>query len=133
MLQEIKEGVELEVKTANERSAKYTEMKPEIKRIATYFAHYEVPVQRASISSTGLDINVSGDFSSLKASFAALRSAGYEPNERPTERKTSSFNTYFKNPASEIKIWFFYSSTTCTRKQIGTEMKEMPVYETVCE
>lgn len=131
MLSEVKAGVDYDVEQAQIKRANYEKNKDEIKRIARFLFEAEIPVQRASMCGT-LDISVTGDFAVLKGAFGALRKAGYEPSDRP-DKPEATFSTYFKKPDGEMKIWFHFSSTICTRKKIGTEMKEVPVYETVCE
>lgn len=132
MLSELKEGVEHDVEWANKRRDAYTENKPEIKRVARLLFDEEVTVQRASMANDCIDLNVTGDFAVLKAAFRAFRKAGYEPSTRPTDREPS-FSTYFKRQDQELKFWLSFSSTICKRIKIGTEMREVPIFETVCE
>lgn len=132
MLAEISSDVAESESYAEQKRKFYTEHKAEIARVATFLRAHEVPVMRASINTSSCDVSVTGTFTDLKASFSAFRKAGYEPSTRP-EKVESSFSTYFKKADSELKFWLNYSSTICKRVKVGTEMKEMPIYETVCE
>ncbi len=87
----------------------------------------------ASCCADSCDIRVSGDMIVLKHCFSVFRRLGYEPSSRPTEVKTSSFNCWFTHPAKTGKFYFCFSSTKYTRKKIGTETREIDVYETVCD
>jgi len=82
---------------------------------------------------TCLDLSYSGDLEVLKAAFHAFRTLGYEPGSRPDDPKATGFTCFFTNPAHpELKWWFSFASTTCKKVKVGTEMKQVDVYETQC-
>lgn len=91
---------------------------------------YIIDIRFDGISS--MDLKVAGDHHVLNGTWSALRRLGYEPSERLKEDKVTGVCVWFyKNDWPTI--WFSFSSTKCTRKQVGTKMIEQPIYETVCE
>ena len=87
----------------------------------------------ASIESSCFDISITGDKHDLKAIFAAFRKLGYEPDSRPTDEPKATFTCNWDHPGLEARFWVYFTSTKCTRVQVRTETREVPVYETVCE
>jgi len=83
----------------------------------------------AMVSGKQIDFSGTGDKPMLVAAFKVLRSYGFEPGSRPGEKDTT-YATYWS--AGEYRIWFYFCSTVCKRVQVGTEMKEVPVYEVQC-
>jgi hypothetical protein len=63
--------------------------------------------------------------------FGVLRRAGLTPRSRPQE-KEPVYTTWW-NWEDGNNVWISFSSTSCKRVKVGTEMKEVDVYETVCE
>lgn len=85
-----------------------------------------------TLSSTGIDVSGTGDKALLITAFKILRAAGFVPNHRP-EDKDTYFCTYFRQEElSTRSIYFSFSSTVCKRVQVGTELREVPVYEVQC-
>lgn len=84
----------------------------------------------ANLSSTGLDISGTGGKDKLVGAFRAFRAAGFNATSRP-DAKTTYFSSFFYHDELN-KIWFSFSSDVCKRVQIGTEFKEVPVYEVQC-
>lgn len=115
------------------RSASYYHRnKSQLHTVAEAFRG-KIEVQSASVEDGTFDINVTGDHHVLNAVFGIFRKLGYEPSQRPGKEPAASFSCYWEHPEYEAKFWFWFTSSVCARKQIGTEMKEVPVYETVCE
>lgn len=88
------------------------------------------------LNSISIDIKYSGDRHTLNGCFAALRSLGYIPNERPKGANLASFVTYWNrdpHKLGDLRIWFRFASTKCAVVKVGTKMVEQAVYETVCE
>jgi hypothetical protein len=90
-----------------------------------------ISIQSVYIDPTSYNISVTGTRAELDILFGVLRREGLTPDTRPKE-KESSYSTYWRWEDSEV-IWVWFSSTSCKRVQVGTEMKETPIYETVCE
>jgi hypothetical protein len=84
----------------------------------------------ATLAGDGVNIRGSGDKKMLVGAFRALRAAGFNTSHRPAA-KDSYYSTYFTHDTLK-NIWFSFSSTVCQRVQIGTEMKEVPVFEIQC-
>ena len=93
----------------------------------------KVNVTSAAVTTTCFDISIAGDKHTLEAVFAAFRKLGYEPTDRPDNEPKSTFSCYWDHPDFEARFWLYFSSTKCTRVKVGTEMKEVAIYETVCE
>jgi hypothetical protein len=89
-----------------------------------------VNISYVNIDSCTYNLNIAGSRADLDVMFGILRRAGLAPDSRPGE-KESSFCTYWR--AEDFRLWIFFTSTSCKRVQVGTELKETPIYETVCE
>lgn len=83
-----------------------------------------------NLTTTSLDVSVNGGKDLLITGFRILRRHGFEPSRRP-EGKTSYFSTFFEKEGLK-PVWFSFSSTVCQRVQVGTEYKEVPVYDIQC-
>ncbi len=90
-------------------------------------------VIRVNIDTDCIDIAVTGDLGVLSAAFKALRTHGFEPDDRPGIELFTSFSTYFKHPQKKLKFWLSFSSSKCTRVKVGTKTEEVNVYEITCE
>jgi len=115
----------------DKQAAYYSRNKLQV--IAITAALSKVEVQSASVANDCIDINIAGDKHTLQAVFAAFRKMGYEPTDRPSNEPTSSFSCFWDHPDFECRFWLYFSSTKCTRVKVGTETREVPLYETVCE
>jgi len=98
--------------------------------IVKALAKADLNINGVSVDSTGYDIHVTGSRADLDIMFGILRRAGLEPDSRPQE-KQSTYSTYWRNEV--LRIWVMFSSTSCKRVQVRTELQEVPVYEMVCE
>jgi len=116
---------------ADKQTAYYNRNKLQVVAIAA--ALHKIDVQSASSTGNCIDINIAGDKHTLQAVFAAFRKMGYEPTDRPDNEPTSSFSCFWDHPDFECRFWLYFSSTKCTRVKVGTETREVPLYETVCE
>lgn len=96
-------------------------------------ALHKVEVTTARLSVDEVDISIAGDRCTLKAIFTALRGLGYEPSSRPGDEPQSTFSCRWDHPDHECRFWLFFTSNKCTRVKVGTEMKEVDIYEMVCE
>lgn len=86
---------------------------------------------RLEIVQGELDLNLAGTKQDLNRTVTALRQAGFTPTYRPKEGDTS-WGTYWYHDTQDARIWFYFSSTQCTRVKVGTKMVEAPIYETEC-
>lgn len=78
-----------------------------------------------------LDITITGGKAKLTAAFRVLGKHGFRlVTERPKEGE-SYWSGFFDRDLS--RVWLTFSSTVCKRVKVGTKMKEVDVYETVCE
>jgi len=89
-----------------------------------------VNINCVSVDSYHYNVKITGSRADLDVMFGILRRAGLTPNARPAE-KDSSYCTWWR--AEGFEMWVFFASTSCKRVQIGTELREVPVYDTVCE
>jgi hypothetical protein len=83
------------------------------------------------VDSGSYNISVVGTRADLDIMFGLLRRAGLTPRSRPQE-KESIYTTWWTWEDGNT-VWVSFSSTSCKRVKVGTEMKEVDVYETVCE
>jgi len=103
-----------------------------LRSLAPMFLEFEAMDIDLDFSLNDGDINFwfSGDGEKLKAVWALLRRNGYVPSERPEPGKTSV--TTFWTQAEFPRFYMSFTSSVCKRVQVGTEMREVPIYETQC-
>jgi hypothetical protein len=77
-----------------------------------------------------ISLSFAGDGDKLKTVWTVLRRHGFNTPLRPAKGDTA-FNAFWKREG-HADIFMMFSSTLCKRVQIGTEMKEVPVYQTQC-
>jgi len=126
-------GVKLieDQETLTSKASWYHRNRPHIEEVAQALGKLEIT--RASLSVSEVDISIAGDRHTLNAIFAAFRGLGYEPSSRPGSEPSPSFSCRWEHPEHDCRFWLFFSSTKCTRVQIGTTTQEVGIYETVCE
>ena len=92
-----------------------------------------INIVNASVDGYSYNLYITGSRADLDIMFGVLRRAGLSPSTRPQERETN-YSTWWSFPESEREsIWITFTSTSCKRVQVRTELQEVPVYETVCE
>lgn len=82
------------------------------------------------LDSSYIQLSFAGDGESLKTVWGHLRRAGFNTHTRPNKGDTT-FYAFWKQDG-HADIFMMFSSTMCRRVQVGTEMKEVPIYETQC-
>jgi len=90
-----------------------------------------VNITYVSIDAHTYNISITGSRADLDVMFGVLRRAGLTPDLRPAEKNTSYCTNW--RDAEGFRVWVWFESTSCKRVQVGTELKEVPVYDTVCE
>ena len=90
-----------------------------------------VNVSDVSVDDSCYNISVLGSRADLDVMFGVLRRAGLTPSRRPQEKET--YYGTFWHFEDTAPVWVAFSSTTCKRVQVRTEIQEVPVYEVVCE
>ena len=92
-------------------------------------------------ASDKLYVQASGNGEQLTTLFRALAWNNFhllENAKRPQEKQPEWQGTFRKKWTDVVgneltfEIFVQFSSTYCQRKQVGTEMKEVPVYEVIC-
>jgi len=79
-----------------------------------------------------LDVVFSGTKVELIAVWKILRANGWETDgARPKEKAEQWYGTWYKE-GCDTSIWMNFMSKTCVRTQVGTQLKEVPVYDIVC-
>ena len=92
-----------------------------------------INVTNVNVDSNSYNIYIVGSRADLDIMFGVLRREGLNPASRPKE-KESYYTTYWDFPDTKYEyVWVYFSSTSCKRVQVRTELQEVPVYETVCE
>ena len=79
-----------------------------------------------------VDISVTGTRTTMNTLVGTLRKLGYVANRTPVEGDTS-YCTYFYQGDTDFRVWVNFTSTVCRRVKIGTEMREVDVYEVQCD
>jgi hypothetical protein len=95
-----------------------------------------VALQKLKIETTldsNLNVSISGDAKKLAAVVRIFMISGFKPSNSKPKQGDMSWHSYFHHPTCAIDIWFYFTSSVCKRVQVGTEMKEVPVYETQCD
>lgn len=105
----------------------------DIGHVSLAFEPLKDNIIRVDIDSNCIDINIAGDLETLTAAFKAFRGLGYEPDAKPGIDLFTGFSTWFRHPDKRVTFWLSFVSTKCTRKEIGTETQEVPIYEIQCE
>lgn len=77
-----------------------------------------------------ITLQFAGDGEKLKQVWGLLRRSGYNTSHRPKKGDTQVYA--FWDRTDHAQIFMYFTSTLCRRVQIGTEMKEVPIYETQC-
>jgi hypothetical protein len=77
-----------------------------------------------------INVSLSGNTADLTKFFRLMRSNGFVPDFRPKDAQ-NVFNTWFRHEDG-TQFYLSFSSTVCRRVQVGTQMVETPIYETVC-
>lgn len=111
------------------------------KRISWWAAHHQALMGLvedmdkvgfdATVTSSGLEFSGAGDKAKLLAMFRTMRKHGYTPSSRPAA-ETTYFYAYWDRADGIGSVWVGFTSTVCKRVQVGTEMKEVAVYEVRC-
>jgi len=89
-----------------------------------------VNVTNVNVDSNTYNVSITGSRADLDVMFGVMRREGLTPDLRPAE-KNAEYCSYWRTEG--FKVWVWFASTSCKRVQVGTEMKEVPVYDTVCE
>lgn len=100
----------------------------------------EIEPTLVAVGSSDFTLYITGDRRVLNKVFGIFRRRGLMPCSRPEEKATNYF-TYFDekyNPeadedCSPFRIWLNFSSSQCRRVQVGTETKEVPIFEVICD
>lgn len=86
---------------------------------------------RFDLTGGWIDVQFTGDGQRLGRVWGELRRTGYKTEHRPKKGDTT-VSTYWSREGY-ARIWMMFSSSVCKRVQVGTETKEVPVYQTVCD
>lgn len=100
-------------------------------KLELLIAKFEALDMDVRVSMPGIDVNGNGDKAKLLKIFKLMRAHDYVPNARPKSGE-SYFATYWHREVDDVPVWINFGSTVCRRVQVGTELKEVPVYEIQC-
>lgn len=78
------------------------------------------------------DVSLTGNKEDLNTLFRILRAEGWEPSSRP-EEPASYWSSFWHKEGLNLLVWTSFSSTVCKRVKIGTETKEVDIYEVRCD
>jgi hypothetical protein len=82
------------------------------------------------LDNTHITLRFTGDGDRLKQVWGLLRRHGYNTNTRPKKGDTEF--CAFWQCEGYAELFMYFTSSLCRRVQVGTEMKEVPIYETQC-
>ena len=92
-----------------------------------------VNVQNVYLDSMSYNVGITGSRAELDIVFGVLRRAGLTPGRRPEEKNTYYSTFWYWTEDKSEYVFVSFSSTSCKRVKTGTELKEVDVYEMVCE
>jgi hypothetical protein len=75
-------------------------------------------------------LRFTGDGDKLKEIWGLLRRNGFNTTQRPKKGDTEFYS--FWNREGQATLFMCFTSSLCRRVQVGTQMKEVPIYETQC-
>lgn len=75
-------------------------------------------------------VSFAGDGTKLGQVWGLFRRHGFETHSRPQKGDTTFYA--FWTCKGHANLFMNFSSTLCKRVQVGTELKEVPVYQTQC-
>lgn len=75
-----------------------------------------------------LNIPLGGDAAKLKAATDVLVSAQFVTYSDAPKPGETTWDGFFRNPASQINVWLTFTSSVCVRKKVGTKMVEQDVF-----
>lgn len=107
----------------------HTAFFPEYQEILDSFTAAGVPLQYLFWGSVP-GLAVSGTAADLTTCFRICRAAGWTTTDKPAANNPQAFIDWRKGNA---RFSLHFTSTKCQYKQVGTETKEVPIYEIVCE
>lgn len=93
----------------------------------------DINVLHVSVDCNSYNVRVTGSRADLDVMFGVLRRAGLTPGDRPREKEQYYLTFWDFGTGFREHVWITFTSTSCKRVQVRTEMQEVPVYETVCE
>ncbi len=128
----VEESIKYDIDTLENKQEFLKENRSAIVTIAKAMLKLERNITTFYVDEFSLNISVHGDKHVLTAAFSGLRKLGYNPGTRP-EANQVSYYARFDIESGACPVYLNFSSTSCRRVKIGTEMKSMDVYETVCE
>lgn len=85
---------------------------------------------RFDLDNEYITLQFTGDGNKLKEVWGLLRRHDYQVSSRP-EKGDTQFCAFW-NREGQAKLFMYFTSSMCRRVQVGTEMKEVPIYETQC-
>lgn len=104
-----------------------------------YVDIYQNLIERASLRNASiywdrqdLCFMFSGTGAHLAQVFRVLRTSGFNlEGDRPEAKKSSWYGRFIKETGA--RIWIHFTSAVCQMKQVRTELKEVPIYDVVCD
>ena len=84
------------------------------------------------VNTADLNIDIVGTGKDLGTVWGVLRKLGFEFNGHRPDDDSPEWSGTFRRDSDGCSVYIKFSSTVCTRVQVGTEMVESPIYETRC-
>ena len=79
-----------------------------------------------------ITVTMTGDKEKLAKAFRILRGAGFTFTAERPKKGDSSWYAFFHHADCDTTLFLNFTSSVCRRVKVGTEMKEVDIYETQC-
>lgn len=133
ILEQIENDIRKEQKRAAQLQASWEEHSEKFSSLLSSFDEIAVPEDfELRFHFDGeLNIFAKGDGNLLTIIFRTLRLNSFVCTGQRPGSNDAHWSSFFEHPDIG-RIWFSFSSTICKITQVGTELKEMPIYRTEC-
>jgi len=94
----------------------------------------EIDIRIDANSTACIEIPFTGNGERLAEVWGLLRRAGWKLASNPPKKDDTTFNGIWAHQSDKrfADLWVSFTSTSCRRVQIGTQLVEQPVYEVQC-
>lgn len=106
----------------------------DITEVIDHLEQREIPLFNINASPTFLEINITGGKSDYIRFLRAMGEIGYRRDTLPDENeKFVSVYGVMTREETKLRVWVYFSSTSCKKVKTGTKTVEQDVYDIVCE
>ena len=84
------------------------------------------------LSGTWICLSFTGDKHKLADVVRVLRTAGFKTDSSRPQKDATSWTAVYRDENWDVTFYLTFSSSFCKRVQVGTETKEVPIFEVRC-